>query len=95
MIEGSGTEARSDLYSLGVIFFELLTGQRPFTGDTPFSVLRKHATEEAPPPSRLEHGVPPELDAIVRHLLRKSPAERPSSAEDLVVVLRDWLNRAA
>jgi serine/threonine-protein kinase len=95
MIEGSGTEPRSDLYSLGVIFFELLTGQRPFTGDTPFAVLRKHATEEVPPPSRLEHGVPPELDAIVRHLLRKTPAERPASAEELVVALRDWLNRAA
>ncbi len=95
MIEGSGTEPRSDLYSLGVIFFELLTGQRPFTGDTPFAVLRKHSTEESPLPSRLEHGVPPELDAIVRHLLRKSPAERPASAEELVVTLRDWLNRAA
>jgi hypothetical protein len=95
MIEGSGTEARSDLYSLGVIFFELLTGRRPFTGDTPFAVLRKHATEEAAAPSRLEHGVPPELDAIVRHLLRKDPKERPASAEVLVVILRDWLNRAA
>jgi predicted Ser/Thr protein kinase len=95
MIEGSGTEPRSDLYGLGVIFFELLTGQRPFTGDTPFAILRKHATEEAPAPSRLEHGVPPELDAIVRHLLRKDPAERPASAEELVVTLRDWLNRAA
>jgi Protein kinase domain/PEGA domain len=95
MVEGRGTEARSDLYSLGVIFFELLTGQRPFTGDTPFAVLRKHSMEEAPLPSHLEHGVPPELDAIVRHLLRKDPAERPASAEELVVTLRDWLNRTA
>ncbi len=95
MIEGSGTEPRSDLYALGVIFFELLTGERPFTGETPFAILRKHATQEPPPPSRIRRTVPPELDAIVLRLLRKEPAERPASAEELVVALRDWLNRAA
>jgi hypothetical protein len=95
MIEGSGSGPRSDLYALGVIFFELLTGQRPFSGDTPFAILRKHATEEAPSPSRLEHGIPPELDTIVCQLLQKDPAARPASAEELVVRLRDWLNNAA
>jgi len=95
MIEGRGTEPRSDLYALGVVFFELLTGRRPFVGDTPFAILKKHSTEEPPPPSRFEHGVPPELDAIVLRLLRKDPGDRPTSAEELVVSLRDWLNRAA
>jgi protein kinase-like protein/PEGA domain-containing protein/tetratricopeptide repeat protein len=94
-IDGRGTEPRSDLYALGLILFELLTGQRPFIGDTPFAVLKKHCTEEAPPPARVRPGVPAELDAIVMQLLRKNPEERPASAEDLVVALRDWLNRAA
>jgi hypothetical protein len=94
-IDGRGTEARSDLYALGLILFELLTGQRPFTGDTPFAILKKHCTEEPPPLSRVKPGVPAELDAIVMQLLRKNPEERPASAEDLVVALRDWLNRAA
>jgi len=95
MIEGRGSEARSDLYALGVVFFELLTGQRPFSGDTPFAVLKKHCTEEPPPPSLVHPGVPPDLDAIALRLLAKRPEERPESAEELVVALRDWLNRAA
>jgi serine/threonine protein kinase len=94
-IDGRGTEPRSDLYALGLILFELLTGERAFTGDSPFAILKKHCTEEPPPPSRVRPGVPAELDAIVLHLLRKNPEERPASAEDLVVALRDWLNRAA
>jgi hypothetical protein len=95
MIDGRGTEPRSDLYGLGLILFELLTGRTPFSGDSPFAILKKHCTEEPPPPSRLQPGVPAALEAIVLQLLRKDPAERPASAEDLVVALRDWLNRAA
>ena len=95
MIDGRGTEPRSDLYALGLILYELLTGRTPFSGDSPFAILKKHCTEEPPPPSSLRPGVPAELEAIVLRLLRKDPAERPASAEDLVVALRDWLNRAA
>jgi hypothetical protein len=94
-IEGQGSEMRSDLYSVGVIFYELLTGQRPFMGDTPFAVLKMHCSEEPLPPSRVKEGVPHGLEAIVLRLLRKDPAERPASAEELVVALHDWLNRAA
>ena len=95
MIDGRGTEPRSDLYGLGLILYELLTGRTPFSGDSPFAILKKHCTEEPPPPSSLQPGVPAALEAIVLRLLRKDPAERPASAEDLVVALRDWLNRAA
>jgi Protein kinase domain/PEGA domain len=95
MIDGRGTDARSDLYALGLILFELLTGQRTFTGETSFAILKKHSSEEPPAPSRLERAVPPELDSIVLRLLRKNPEDRPASAEALVLELRDWLNRAA
>jgi hypothetical protein len=94
-IEGRPIGPRSDLYAVGLVFFELLTGQPPFTGETPYAILKKHCTEEPVPPSRLQNRVPAELDAIVLQLLRKDPDERPASAEDLVVALREWLNRAA
>jgi serine/threonine protein kinase len=95
MIEGPGAGPQSDLYALGVVLFELLTGERPFDADSPFAILKKHCLEEPRPPSQLQPGLPPELDAIVLHLLRKNPAERPESAEALVIALRDFMNRAA
>ena len=94
-IEGKGTDARSDLYSLGVIFYETLTGRRPFSADTPFGVLRKHLTEDPPPPSRLRPELPPELERIVLRLLDKHAERRHAGAEELVLELRDFLNRAA
>jgi hypothetical protein len=93
-IEGRGTDARSDLYSLGIVFYEVLAGRRPFVADTPFAVLHKHLTEVPPPPSGLRAAVPPELDRIVLRLLAKAADQRHASAEELVLDLRDFLNRA-
>jgi serine/threonine-protein kinase len=94
-IEAKGTDARSDLYSLGVIFYETLAGRRPFLADTPFAILQKHLTEVPAPPSAGRPGVPAELDRIVLRLLSKAPPQRYAAAEDLVLDLRDFLNRAA
>ena len=93
--EGHGTDARSDLYSLGIVFYEILTGQRPFVGETPFATLKKHCTEPPTPPSAIAPGVPRELEAMILKLLRKDPAERYPGAEELLIELRDYINHAA
>ncbi len=77
VIEGHGAEPRSDLYSLGALFYELLTGQRLFTGETAFAILKKHCVEEPRQASTVRPGIPAELDAVLAQLLAKSPRRPP------------------
>ena len=93
--EGRGTDARSDLYSLGIVFYEILTGRKPFVADTPFATLRKQVSEAPTPPSVHMPDTPKELEAIVLKLLAKDPKDRYAGAEELLIALRTWLNRAA
>jgi serine/threonine-protein kinase len=95
IIDGRGADARSDLYSLGVVLYEALTGRRPFAADTPFAILQKHLSEQPVRPSVLRPGLPAELERITLRLLAKDPADRHAEAEALVVELREFLNRAA
>jgi eukaryotic-like serine/threonine-protein kinase len=78
-------DIRSDIYSVGVILYELVSGQRPFTGPTAFSVLRQH--EIAPVP-QLPPGVPPSVQAIVEKALAKKPADRFQTPAELMAALR-------
>ncbi|MBN2369452.1 MAG: protein kinase [Vicinamibacteria bacterium] len=93
--EGRGTDGRSDLYSLGVVFYEMVTGRRPFVGDTHYATLKKHCLEPPTPPSDLEPGVPEEIEAMILRLLQKDPAERYATAGELLSDLRSFLNRPA
>jgi len=93
--EGKGADARSDLYSLGVVFYEMVTARKPFVGDTPFATIRKHCSEPPTPPSAFTTGLPPVVEAIVLRLLAKQPADRFPGAEELLIELRDFINRAA
>ena len=90
--QGAVADARSDVYSLGVVLYETLTGRPPFTGDSPMSVAFQHVSAEAPAPSSLNPDVPESLDAVVMKALRKDPAGRYQSAEemrqDLLAVLK-------
>ncbi len=79
-LTGGRVDARADLYSLGVLLYRLLTGKRPFEGDSPHALARLHLEHTPPPPGELVAGVPAEVSALVMRLLAKDPAARPSSA---------------
>src|SRR5579871_80891 len=80
---GTDVDQRSDLYSLGVVLYELLTGETPFEGDTPVEIAMKHLSATPEPPSALRPGVPRELDWVVMRALAKDPEDRFQSAEEM------------
>src|SRR5436305_5464200 len=80
---GAPVDQTSDLYSAGVVLYEMLTGQVPFTGDTPLEIAMKHLSEIPRPPSELRPEVPHDLDSVVLRALAKDPAELYQSAEEM------------
>jgi serine/threonine-protein kinase len=84
---GEPTDERSDLYSAGVVLFEMLTARLPFEGDNDLAIALQHANDPAPAPAALVPGLPPALDAIVGRALRKNPAERFQTAREFAAAL--------
>ena len=80
---GEAVDARSDVYAAGCVLFELLTGEPPFTGDTPVAVAYQHVREDPRSPSEVNPQVTPALDAIVLKALSKNPANRYQSAAEM------------
>ncbi len=85
-VRGNEMDGRGDLYSVGVLLFEMLTGRRPFTGDSVQELMRAHA--EQPPPTFADLGlgghIPPAVERVVRACLAKHPDQRPASARELL-----------
>ncbi|MDJ1131586.1 protein kinase domain-containing protein [Streptomyces iconiensis] len=80
---GRGVDARSDLYSVGIMLFELLTGRLPFDADSPLAIAYAHVQEEPVAPSSINQSLPPALDALVARTLKKNPNERFPSADSM------------
>ena len=80
---GAPVDDRSDLYSVGVLLYELLAGEAPYNGDTPVEIAMKHLSAVPEPPSAKRPEIPPELDAVVLRALAKNPDDRYQSAAEM------------
>ncbi len=88
---GMPLDRRSDLFSLGVVFYELTAGRRPFIGDTDFAIMDQIVYQGAKPPSQVLRGYPPELENIVMRLLAHRPEDRYQSADDMLQDLEPFI----
>jgi beta-lactam-binding protein with PASTA domain/tRNA A-37 threonylcarbamoyl transferase component Bud32 len=91
--EHGTADARSDVYSAGVLLFELLTGTTPFEADSTFALLKRHANEDIPAPSTRAAGIPPQVDALVTWATSRDPQQRPADAGELHDSLIDVRDR--
>ncbi len=81
---GGWTDERADLYSLGIVFYELLVGEVPFTGENPVAVIMKHLEDDYVYPRDLKPEIPQSVENVIRKLLAKDPRQRYSSAKELM-----------
>lgn len=85
---GGYTDEKSDIYSLGVVMYEMLTGKLPFESDNSVSVALKHMQEEAVPPSEIVQGIPPKMEEIIQKAMKKNQNDRFQNAGELLVDLK-------
>jgi serine/threonine protein kinase/uncharacterized caspase-like protein len=85
---GEAGDARSDIYSLGVMLYELTTGRLPYEGDTALAIILKHMNEPVPPPRSIKPDLPEALERVILKAMAKNPTDRFAAADDMVNALR-------
>src|SRR6266581_7569207 len=94
-ITGGTIDKRTDVFSAGIILYQFLTGEKPFTGSGAWTIAKKIIQEEPPPPSLINTSVTPLFDAVVNRALAKDPGQRYQSARDLAIGLKKALDGRA
>lgn len=93
--QGQPLDARSDLYALGVMLFEMTTGRRPFESETPYSIAVMQVTTPPPSPREINPALPPAVEAVILKALRKRREERYNTAAEMVTALKQAINEPA
>jgi serine/threonine protein kinase len=91
---GDPIDYHTDIYSLGIVLYQMLAGRVPFIGPSPVAVAIKHALEAPPPPSRFNPSIPPKVEAVVMKAIAKKPAQRYDSAGAFAQALREAVTEA-
>ncbi len=94
-VRGSGVDGRSDIYSMGIVLYELLAGRRPFEADTTFSILNQQLNTPPQPPIEVNPSLPRAMNDIILRALEKDPAARFQTAEDFRSALKPFVNSPA
>lgn len=82
-------DARSDIYAVGIMMYEMLTGEQPYVGEAPMTIAYQHANDSVPAPSTKSPGIPPEFDELVLWATARDPEERPHDAREMLERLRE------
>ncbi|GCE31421.1 hypothetical protein KDA_69050 [Dictyobacter alpinus] len=86
-VQGREVSHKSDLYSLGIILYEICTGTPPFRGDNAYAIMRQHLQDEPPLPSLINPNLPADVDEVIKHAIAKDPDQRFNSATSMTIAL--------